>query len=484
MSPRFLLRPTLRFLLRSRRFRVDFGDVPVQGSRVHPASRAMGRGSDTFISLLGQKEVDSLVARYEINLSLFEVRVPCSGERASSPREGEIAIYQDALLGGLRLPFSDFAKAILEEYHLCPSQLAPNSWRLLNGFVIVFKHYGISPTVRWFRMLFSLCLESNADWYYFSARSGRKFLGKVPSSIKRWKSKFFFVKSKSEWDVRTKWEVPRTDITCEEMTGEEEVLLKSMTWLSKVYMDEFLTKENLVKCRLIVSAENPMEDEDLSYVKGLLASFEGEVHPPLPRGRKKKEVVLGQGADTSKEERKKRKRKETDSSKKGAGSLRERRTKRKYTEDVSGPEIAEEQVGVPKEEVRVEEVRPALSPISEGPSSSRPEDILLIEVEAGEAALLDKLKVADSVLKGSATKQKELSSEDTPFRDAGSVKGVLMAMRPEQFSTKLQFGREEATYQLFRSAMLTAHWADRVGNLCQEDLAKMEMNRASLSVKL
>ncbi|KAJ0962213.1 hypothetical protein J5N97_030041 [Dioscorea zingiberensis] len=27
---------------------------------------------------------------------------------------------------------------------------------------------------------------------------------------------------------------------------------------------------------------NPMEDEDLSYVKGLLASFEGEVHPPLP----------------------------------------------------------------------------------------------------------------------------------------------------------------------------------------------------------
>nr|KAJ0962241.1 hypothetical protein J5N97_030069 [Dioscorea zingiberensis] len=270
----------------------------------------MGRGSDTFISLLGQKEVDSLVARYEINLSLFEVRVPCSGERASSPREGEIAIYQDALLRGLRLHFSDFAKAILEEYHLCPSQLASNSWRLLNGFVIVFKHYGISPIVRWFRMLFSLCLESNADWYYFSARSGRKLLGKVPSSIKRWKSKFFFVK------------------------------------------------------------RNPMEDEDLSYVKGLLASFEAKFTRILASHVKKKEVVLGQGVDTSKEERKKRKRKETDSSKKGAGSSRERRTKRKNSEDISGPGIAEEQ---------------------------------------------------------------------------------------------------------------TAHWADRVGNLCQEDLAKMEMNRADIA---
>ncbi|KAJ0962232.1 hypothetical protein J5N97_030060 [Dioscorea zingiberensis] len=285
----------------------ELGGAPVQGSRVHPASRAMGRGSDTFISLLRQKDVDDLVERYEIDLSLFEVRVPCSGERASAPREGEIAVYQDALLGGLRLPFPDFAKAIL----------SPNSWRLLNGFVMVFMNYGVNPIVRWFRLLFSLCLESNADWYYFLARPGRKFLGKVPSSIKRWKSKFFFVRCKSKWDIRTRWEVPRADITCEEMSEEEGNLLKSMTGLSNVYMDRFLTKENLIKCRLIVSTESPMEDEDLSYVKGLLASFEGEVHPPLARGRKKKKVVPSQGADTSKEERKKRKRKETDSSKRG-----------------------------------------------------------------------------------------------------------------------------------------------------------------------
>ncbi|KAJ0981516.1 hypothetical protein J5N97_009771 [Dioscorea zingiberensis] len=308
----------------------------------------MGRGSDTFISLLGQKDVDGLVERYEIDLSLFEVRVPCSGERVSAPREGEIAVYQDALLGGLRLPFSDFTKAILEEYRLCPSQLTPNSWRLLNGFVMVFKNYGVNPSVRWFRLLFSLCLESNADWYYFSARPGRKFLGKVPSSIKRWKSKFFFVRCKSEWDIRTRWEVPRADITFEEMSEEEGNLLKSMTGQSKVYMDRFLNKENLIKCHLIVSTENPMEDEDLSYVKGLLASFEGEVHPPLARGRKKKEVVPSQGADTSKEEKKKRKRKETDSSKKGvksdpgAGSSQERRTKRKNSEDASVPGIPEE----------------------------------------------------------------------------------------------------------------------------------------------
>ncbi|KAJ0969495.1 hypothetical protein J5N97_022372 [Dioscorea zingiberensis] len=370
-------------------------DVSVQGSRIHPTSRAMGRGSGTFISLLGQKDVDSLVEKYEIDLSLFEVRVPCSGERASSPREGEIAIYQDALLGGLRIPFSYFAKAILEEYNLCPSQLTPNSWRLLNSFVVVFKNYGVNPTVHWFRMLFSLCLESNADWYYFSARSGRKFLGKVPSSIKRWKSKFFFVKSKSEWDVRTKWEVPRTDIACEEMTQEEEVLLKSMTGLSKVYMDDFLTKENLVKCRLIIAAGNPMEDEDLSYVKGLLAYFEGEVHPPLPRGRKKKEVASSKVADTSKEE--KRKRKEVDSSKKG-------------------------------------------DPLRGGGKRGGP----LGQTEGGGLSL-----------KGAATQRKELPSEDIPFRDARSVKDVLMAMRPEQPSAKLRrAGREEATYQLFRSAML------------------------------
>ncbi|KAJ0964907.1 hypothetical protein J5N97_026045 [Dioscorea zingiberensis] len=256
----------------------------------------MGRGSGTFISLLGQKDVDDMVEKYEIDLSLFEVRVPCSGERASSPREGEIAIYQDALSGGLRLPFSDFAKAILEEYHLCPSQLTPNSWRLLNGFVIVFKNYGVSPTVRWF--------------------------------------------------------------------------------------------------------QSPMEDEDLSYVKGLLVSYKGEVHPPLPRGRKKKEAASSKGVDTFKEEKKKRKRKEVDSSKKGGksdpatGSSRERRTKWKNSEDASGHGIMIEQVSSP-----VEEARPVLSPISEGPSSSQLEDILLKEAEAGEAALVDKLRVADLVLR-------------------------------------------------------------------------------------
>ncbi|KAJ0985295.1 hypothetical protein J5N97_003651 [Dioscorea zingiberensis] len=206
--------------------------------------------------------------------------------------------------------------------------------------------------------------------------------------------------------------------------------------------------------------ENPMEDEDLSYVKGLLASFEGEVHPPLARGRKKKEVVSSQGADTSKEEKKKRKRKETDSSKKGvksdpgAGSSRERRTKRKNSEDASVPGIAEEQAEVPQEEVRAEEVRPALSPISEGPSFSRPEDILLIEAEAVEAALLDKLRVVDSVLRGPAPQEKGVPSEDVPFRDAASVKTVLMAMRPEQLSSKLhRAGREEAISQLFHCAL-------------------------------
>ncbi|KAJ0964924.1 hypothetical protein J5N97_026062 [Dioscorea zingiberensis] len=359
-------------------------DVLVQGPRIHPASRAMGRGSGTFISLLGQKDVDSQVERYEIDPSLFEVRVPCSGERASSPREGEIAIYQDALSGSLRLPFSNFAKAILAEYHMCPSQLTPNSWRLLNGFVVVFKNYGVNPTVRWF--------------------------------------------------------------------------------------------------------QNPMEDKDLSYVKGLLASFEGEVHPPLPRGRKKKVAVSSTGADTSKEEKRKRKRKEVDSSKKGvksdlnAGSSREKRTKRKNSENASGPGIVGEQVEVPPGEACAEEVRPALSPISESPSSSRPEDILLMEAEAGEAALLDKLRVADSILRGSTPQGKEVPSEDVPFRDVAARKNVLMAMRPEQLSSKHRgAGREEATSQLFRSVMLAAYWADRVGNLCQEDLAKMETSRADIA---
>ncbi|KAJ0981537.1 hypothetical protein J5N97_009792 [Dioscorea zingiberensis] len=397
------------------------GDAPVQGLRIHPASKAMGRGSDTFINLLEQKDVDSLVDKYEIDHFLFEVRVPCSGKRAISLREGEIAIYQDALLGSLRIPFSSFAKAILEEYRLCPSQLTPNSWRLLNGFVILFNNYGVNPTICWFRMLFSLHLESNADWYYFSARSGRKFLG------------------------------------------------------------------------------NPMEDDDLDLARGILASFEGEVHPPLPRGRKKKEVTSSKSANTSKEEKKKRKRKDVTSPKERVksdlvvGSCQENRTKKKNSEDASGPGITREQANSPQPKIL-----PALAPIPEGPSPSRPEDILLREVEAGEAVLLDKLREVDLVLKGPAIQRKELPSEVIPVWDPVSVKNGLMAMRPEQLSTKLrEAGREEATRQLFRSAMMGsgirgkekkqlavihAHEQDKAERLQQ--LAAMEKEKNDLATKL
>ncbi|KAJ0962233.1 hypothetical protein J5N97_030061 [Dioscorea zingiberensis] len=55
-------------------------------------------------------------------------------------------------------------------------------------------------------------------------------------------------------------------------------------------------------------------------------------------------------------------------------------------------------------------------------------------------------------------------------------------MRPKQLSSKLhRAGREEAISQLFRSVMLTAHWADRVDNLCQDDSAKTEAFRAEIA---
>ncbi|KAJ0962189.1 hypothetical protein J5N97_030017 [Dioscorea zingiberensis] len=189
------------------------------------------------------------------------------------------------------------------------------------------------------------------------------------------------------------------------MTKEEEVLFKSMAGISGVYMDTFLTKENLLRCRLIVATGNPMDD-DLDLARGILASLENEVHPPLPRVRKKKEVESSKGADTSKEEKKKR-RQDVDPPKKKVkgdpvvGSSQERRTKRKNSEDASGPGIMAEQLNSPHQGIL-----PALAPIPEDLSPSRPEDILLRE---------------------------------------------------------------------------TAQWADRVSNLCQEDLTKMEASRAEVA---
>lgn len=59
---------------------------------------------------------------------------------------------------GLRFPLHPFIKDLLNPYQLILTNLLPNSWLTINGFISFCKLLGVSPSMRMWRNLFTLML--------------------------------------------------------------------------------------------------------------------------------------------------------------------------------------------------------------------------------------------------------------------------------------------------------------------------------------
>ena len=64
--------------------------------------------------------------------------------------------YVVALDSRLKFPIQEFMVEVLNDYKIAPSQLVPNSWRILVAFFISCKMMVIKPTLRMFRFFYCL----------------------------------------------------------------------------------------------------------------------------------------------------------------------------------------------------------------------------------------------------------------------------------------------------------------------------------------
>jgi hypothetical protein len=76
------------------------------------------------------------------------------------------------------------------------------------GFFLQCNKVGVVPTVSLFRYCYFVKRSpAHKDWHYFAARTGRRVVDDMPSSVHGWKSEFFYVENvkNRKWPFSVKW---------------------------------------------------------------------------------------------------------------------------------------------------------------------------------------------------------------------------------------------------------------------------------------
>ncbi|GKV43065.1 hypothetical protein SLEP1_g50405 [Rubroshorea leprosula] len=189
-------------------------------------------------SLENRSGLAHLVENYEVPGHVL-VRPAGKRKRAcSAPRDHWMPFYSHYLAAGLRFPFPNLLVWLLMEYSLGLTQLTPNAMRLIVAFAVYGRSRGVAfPTASVFKYFYVLNAGSGKEkgWYYFSGRvvnkKRRGLFSAGPSSIQRWKDKFFFVDD-TEWD--------KTDAELEDvrmLDRGDEGLLDAMEYTSQKMLD-------------------------------------------------------------------------------------------------------------------------------------------------------------------------------------------------------------------------------------------------------
>ncbi|KAL2541217.1 Uncharacterized protein Adt_02195 [Abeliophyllum distichum] len=128
----------------------------------------------------------------------IEFIVPGPNDRADEPPLGCVALNQALLATGLRLPFPRIVRKFLREWGIAPTQLCPNGWRILLGFLILWDQFWFPrPSVGEFNSLYSFKSDGRrSGWWYASVkpRTGGSVVTQTPDSIKNWKQFWFYVR--------------------------------------------------------------------------------------------------------------------------------------------------------------------------------------------------------------------------------------------------------------------------------------------------
>ena len=159
--------------------------------------------SQSASSSLTLRSLDGIIEAYHVPRSKLPA-LPSPEQSIHEPPTGLAGVYHHHFKAGLRFSetgtINEFISSVLLHYRVHLVQIAPNGFRKILCFYIICKLLNIPPTVDYFRYFY--VVAPIGEWLSFSKRphAVELCLG-LPSSIKNWKSEFFFIKSSAYPDT-------------------------------------------------------------------------------------------------------------------------------------------------------------------------------------------------------------------------------------------------------------------------------------------
>lgn len=131
--------------------------------------------------------------------------LPRPEHRVSQRLEDGVFFYEDSLKAGLRFPLHPLVKEIMRFYNICPTMVAPNSWRSIIGFISMCHQVQVTATLPLFRACYHLIAAKSSEWSFIGPRRLFRAITDKPSSIKEWKVRFFIVGGNVGSDFPVEW---------------------------------------------------------------------------------------------------------------------------------------------------------------------------------------------------------------------------------------------------------------------------------------
>ncbi|KAK4431149.1 hypothetical protein Salat_0877000 [Sesamum alatum] len=179
-----------------RRSRASSSSETTSPAPVMVSSEAMVVISGTPTTMT-EESIRKIVTQVAL-LANYEWILPLPYESANNPPKGCLTVYSAQPMSGLRFPLPPPLVQIFNLLGIPPSQLLPNSYRLVIGFLLCSQLYGFDPSVENFLSVLALKLTIGECFIYLTPRPGLTFIRDKPSSHGAWKSHFFFLQ-KTEW---------------------------------------------------------------------------------------------------------------------------------------------------------------------------------------------------------------------------------------------------------------------------------------------